>query len=87
MGYHIVNKYQMFFKPLQNSKKGLFNESGQVVSYPINDGAFEIRYTIKTMRGLSGSPILTRDGQSEIVVGIHTHQGLEAGYNSGLYFT
>jgi V8-like Glu-specific endopeptidase len=38
------------------------------------------------MKGLSGSPIVTEKEQGIVVVGIHTHQGQKAGYNSGLYF-
>lgn len=36
---------------------------------------------------MSGSPILVCDGFTYSAVGIHTHRGHEAGYNSGIYFS
>mgnify|MGYP000221092816 CR=1 FL=1 len=46
-----------------------------------------INYTMKTGIGFSGSPILAKTENFDYkVVGIHTHKGVQKGFNSGLFF-
>lgn len=36
---------------------------------------------------MSGGPLLCKEGGSWKIIGVHTHRGLNEGYNSGVYFT
>jgi V8-like Glu-specific endopeptidase len=60
---------------------------GALVSYPQKEGECELRYNIKTVKGVSGSPVMGYSSSGWVVVGIHTHQGYTPDYNAGLYLT